>query len=110
MASDRAYMVFRVNLWNRTAERIEHIRLRGGIGLEGAVEGEGRLEVATSDMKEAVSDAQILLVAVPANAHQDVATGLADVVQDGQVIVLNPGRTGGAIEVRNILVKKGVGP
>ncbi|HEY5539602.1 MAG TPA: NAD/NADP octopine/nopaline dehydrogenase family protein [Thermoplasmata archaeon] len=110
MAGHLAYMGFRVNLWNRTAERIEHIRLRGGIGLEGAVEGEGRLEVATSDMKEAVSDAQIIMVAVPANAHHDVATGLADVVHDGQVIVLNPGRTGGAIEVRNILAKKGVGP
>jgi len=110
MAGHLAYMGFRVNLWNRTAERIEHIRLRGGIGLEGAVEGEGRFELATSDMKEAVSDAKIIMVAVPANAHHDIATALADVVHDGHVIVLNPGRTGGAIEVRNVLSKKGVGP
>src|SRR3972149_2685727 len=35
MAGHLAYMGFRVNLWNRTAERIEHIRLRGGIGGRG---------------------------------------------------------------------------
>lgn len=110
MAGHLAQMGYRVNLWNRTAERIEHIRLRGGIGLEGAISGEGRLEVATADLKEAVSDAHVLMVATPANAHQEVAQALADVVHEGQIIVLNPGRTGGAIEVRNVLAKKGVGP
>src|SRR3970040_19636 len=97
MAGHLAYMGLPVNLWNRTAERIEHIRLRGRIGLEGPVEGEGRFELATSDMKEAVSDAKIIMVAVPANAHHDIATALADVVHDGHVIVLNPVRTGGHI-------------
>lgn len=110
MAGHLAQMGFRVNLWNRTAERIEHIRFRGGIGLEGAVEGEGRLELATSDLKEAVADATVIMVALPANAHRDIATALAEVVHEGQIIILNPGRTGGAIEVRNILSKKGVGP
>jgi len=108
MAGHLAYAGFRVNLWNRTAERIEHIRLRGGIGLEGAITGDGRLELATSDLREAVSDAKIIMVAVPANAHHDVATALSEVVQDGQLIVLNPGRTGGAIEVRNVFAKNGV--
>jgi len=108
MAGHLAYMGFRVSLWNRTAERIEHIQFRGGIGLEGAVTGEGRIQLATSDLKEAVSDAKVIMVAVPASAHQDVATALADVVHDGQVIVLNPGRTGGAIEVQNVFMKKGV--
>jgi opine dehydrogenase len=110
MAGHLAHMGFRVNLWNRTTERIEHIQLRGSIGLEGVVEGEGRIERATSDLKEAVADATIIMVAVPANAHRDVATALAGVVHDGHTIVLNPGRTGGAIEVRNILSKNGVGP
>jgi len=110
MAGHLALMGFRVNLWNRTAERIEHIQFRGGIGLEGAVEGEGRLELATSDLKEAVADATVIMVAVPANAHRDIAAALAEVVHAGQIIILNPGRTGGAIEVRNILSKKGVGP
>jgi opine dehydrogenase len=109
MAGHLAHMGFRVNLWNRTAERIEHIQLRGGIGLEGDVEGEGRIELATSDMKEAVANAKVIMVAVPANAHRDVATALADAVHEGHIIVLNPGRTGGAIEVRNVLSKKGVG-
>lgn len=110
MAGHLASMGFRVNLWNRTPERIQHIRLRGAIGLEGAVQGEGRLELATSDIKEAVHDANVIMVAVPANAHRDVATALGGVVHDGQFVVLNPGRTGGAIEVRNILSKMGVGP
>lgn len=108
MAGHLALSGFRVNLWNRTAERIEHIRLRGGIDLEGIVSGEGRLELATSDLKEAIADAKVIMVALPASAHRDIATALADVIQDGQVVVLNPGRTGGAMEVQSVFAKKGV--
>src|SRR3972149_2100204 len=55
MAGHLAYMGFRVNLWNRTAERIEHIRLRGGIGGRGGGGGEGRFELFRFDLKGGVS-------------------------------------------------------
>lgn len=108
MAGHLAYMGFHVRLWNRTSERIEHVRLRGGITLQGVVEGEGRLSMATSDLKEAVRDVHVIMVAVPAFAHRDIARALAECVQDNQIVVLNPGRTGGALEVRNVFADEGV--
>jgi len=108
MAGHLALMGFRVNLWNRSPARVEHLQMRGAIELEGVITGEGRLEMATTNLKDAVSDVDIIMVAIPANGHRDVATALADVVHDGQTVILNPGRTGGALEVRNIFVKKAV--
>ena len=108
MAGHLAAMGFRVNLWNRSADRVEHLRRRGAIELEGVVTGEGRLEIATTDIKEAVADVDVIMVVVPAYAHREVAAILADVVHDGQAVVLNPGRTGGALEVHNVFKEKGV--
>lgn len=108
MAGHLAAMGFPVNLWNRTATRVEHIRLRGAIELEGVITGEGRVALATADLKEAVEGVDIIMVAIPANGHREVAMALGDVVRDGQTIVLNPGRTGGCLEVRAVFQKKGV--
>lgn len=108
MAGHLARMGFPVNLWNRSSARVEHLQLRGAIELDGVVTGEGQVALATTDMKEAVSDAEIIMVAVPANAHREVAERLADVVHDGQTVILNPGRTGGTLEVRSVFMKKGV--
>jgi len=108
MAGHLAAMGFPVNLWNRTATRVEHIKLRGAIELEGVITGEGRVELATADIKEAVEGVDVIMVAIPAMGHREVAIALTDVVRDGQTIVLNPGRTGGALEVRAIFQKKGV--
>ena len=108
MAGHLARMGFPVNLWNRSEARVEHLRLRGAIELEGVVTGEGTVTLATTDLKAAVEGAEIIMVALPANAHREVAERLADVVHDRQVLILNPGRTGGAIEVRNVFQKKGV--
>src|SRR3972149_1635765 len=100
MAGHLAAMGFPVNLWNRTATRVEHIKLRGAIELEGVITGEGRVELATADIKEAVEGVDVIMVAIPAMGHREVAIALTDVVRDGQTIVLNPGRTGGALAGR----------
>jgi opine dehydrogenase len=104
---------FEVRLFNRTAERLELIRRRGAIELiahdgEEIPRGVGPLAVVTSDMGEAVSGADILMVVAPATAHAWLAEAMAPHLTDGQIIVLNPGRTGGALEVHHILQEKGV--
>ncbi len=43
------------------------------------------------------------MVVTPSSAHRDVAAGLASYLQDGQIVVLNPGRTCGAIEFAKVL-------
>jgi len=103
MAGHLAILGFTVNLYNRGEERIKPIRARGEIEVSGEIEGSGKLEIITTDIKEAIKDAHILMVAVPANGHRFIAESCAPYLRDGQIIVLNPGRTGGALEVSHIL-------
>lgn len=110
MAAHLATLGCDVTLYNRTAERIAAIVQRGGIDLEGYPDGPhgfGRLKAATSDLEEAVSRAEIVMVVTPSSAHRDIAQGLSPYLRDGQIVVLNPGRTCGAIEFRKALADQG---
>jgi opine dehydrogenase len=55
-----------------------------------------------------VAEADIILVVVPATAHAFMAEACAPYLRDGQAIILNPGRTGGALEFRSVLRSLGV--
>ena len=109
MAADLAVRGFSVHLFNRTFERLEAIQARGGIELE-TEDGEyrfGPLEVVSSDMGEVLAGTDVIMVVVPATGHRDMATFCAPHLRDGQIVVLNPGRTCGAIEFRQVLRKQG---
>lgn len=108
MAGHLAYMGFKVSLYNRSPERLEPIIARGGITINGVVEGFGRIHTVTTDIAEALSEADIVMAVVPATAHRFLAEVSAPHLRDGQIVVLNPGRTGGALEFLNILSQKGV--
>ena len=102
MAAHLALMGFPVVLYNRTPEHIAALKARGGIDLEsydGGPRGFGQLVAATSDMKVAVDHADVLMVVVPSSAHADIAKAAAPYLRDGQIMILHPGRTCGAIEV-----------
>ena len=43
------------------------------------------------------------MVVVPSSAHADIAAKCAPHLKDGQIIILNPGRTLGSIEFKFIL-------
>lgn len=101
MAAHLALLGFPVTLYNRTHENVEAIVRRGGIDLEsyqGGPHGFGRLALVTSDIGQALAEAEVIMVVVPSSAHADVAGAVAPHLQDGQLVVLNPGRTGGSLE------------
>jgi len=106
MAAHLALMGFPVTLYNRTPENIAVIKTRGGIELksyEGGPHGFGRLALVTSDMGEALEQAEVIMVVVPATAHADIARAATPHLRDGQIILLNPGRTGGVLEFTHVL-------
>ncbi|MCE5207601.1 MAG: NAD/NADP octopine/nopaline dehydrogenase family protein [Chloroflexi bacterium] len=110
MAAHLALMGFPTTLYNRTQANIEFIQKRGGIELEsyeGGPNGFGELVLATSDMKEALRDAEVIMVVVPSNAHQGIAQNAAPHLSDGQIVLLNPGRTLGAIEFDKTIRENG---
>jgi opine dehydrogenase len=108
MAGHLGIMGFEVRLYNRTDSKLSAVRWHGGIDVEGAVEGFGPISLATSDIEEAISGADVVMVVTPSTAHSGLAQLMANRLADGQVVVLNPGRTGGALEFRKTLIDSGL--
>jgi opine dehydrogenase len=54
-----------------------------------------------------LKDAAIVMVVVPSSAHADVAQKIAPFLKDGQVVILHPGRTCGAIEFTKVIRDNG---
>lgn len=106
MAADLALAGHRVRLYNRSPERLAPVLERGGLELEGEVLRFTPIEKVTTDPAEAVTGARLLMVVLPATGHRQVAEACAPYL-DGQVVVLNPGRTGGALEFKATLEERG---
>lgn len=96
---------YKVNLYNRSIDRIKDIKQNGYIDLTGCYNGRGFLNLVTSNIERAVKNVDIIMVVLPASAHKFVANKIAPIVTSDQYIVLNPGRTGGALEFKNIIAK-----
>lgn len=110
MAAHLALMGYDVTLYNRTTAHIDAIRKRRGIELEsypGGPRGFGQLALVTSDIKAAVERADVIMVVVPSSAHAEIAQSCAPHLRNGQIMLLHPGRTCGAIEVARILRAEG---
>lgn len=110
MAAHLALMGLQVNLYNRTFDHIDVIKKRGGIELEGpdgGPRGFGKLQVVTADIGEALQNTQVIMVVVPSSAHADIAKAAAPYLTDGQTVILQPGRTCGALEFAKVLRDQG---
>ena len=110
MAAHLALMGKEVTIFNRTAAHIEVVAKRRGIELEsylGGPQGFGEIKKATPDIKEALNDAQVVMLVVPSSAHADLAMIMAPHLKDDQIVLLNPGRTCGAIEFDMVLRREG---
>lgn len=97
-----------VSLYNRSEKRIAPILKTKKIKIEGEINTTVQISFATTNIAEAIKDRKLLMVVVPANAHREIAEKLSPHLEEGQVIVLNPGRTAGALEFINVLREKGV--
>ena len=110
MAAHLALMGFPVTLWNRTFDHISVIKKRGGIDLEsseGGPHGFGKIPLVTSDLSEALNNAEMIMVVLPSSAHADIARAAAPYLKDGQIVVLHPGRTCGALEFEKAMRDSG---
>jgi opine dehydrogenase len=106
MAAHLSLMGFPVTLYNRTPENVAAIKTRSGIDLksyEGGPHGFAELVLVTSDMAEALKEADVIMIVVPSSAHANIARKAAPHLRDGQIAILNPGRTGGAMEFVKVL-------
>lgn len=113
-AADLTIKGCKVNLWEHPdfKENILPIQEAGGIELETVPEipltpGFAKLNKATTDLKEAVSGVNLVMVITPSFAHFDIAPQLAEVLEDNQIIVICPGNFGAAIYFRKMFEERG---
>lgn len=100
MAGHLGIMGFPVQMYNRTDEHLNAIRWYGGIDIEGMVTGFGPVRLASANMGDALEGSDVIMIVTPSTAHYNLATLMAPLLKDGQIVVLNPGRTGGVLEFR----------
>lgn len=98
---------YNVSLYDIDATKISDLQGKGGIELEGRIKGFGKVGCITTDISDAVKGAEIIMVTTVANAHRAVAKSLAPLIEEGQVIILNPGRTCGALVFKQTLTDCG---
>jgi opine dehydrogenase len=107
LAGDLGRMGFEVTLFSFFASELAPVRARGGVDLSGQISGFGPITSIVHSVAEAAEAADLLLIAAPALAHHTYASLLASCLRDGQTVVLNPGRTGGALEFDRALARFG---
>lgn len=91
---------FRLRIHDIDDAQVAGIRTAGGLHIEGRDRSFAPIELATTDLAEAVTGASVLLVSTYGTAHADVARQLAPLLVDGQVIVLIQGHFAGALLFR----------
>ena len=97
-----------VNLYHYRKEKVDALNNKNNtIKLVGAIEGDGVLHCVSSDLKKVIEGAEVIMVTTIANAHSTLAEQMAPILQENQVVVLNPGRTGGALEFLQTIKKNG---
>ncbi len=110
LAGDLAERGFHVAaIFDRFPQAVAAVGQRGGVELVGPVRsGFGKIDLATSDLGQAVAAGDVLLVVVPAYAHEWMAENMAPHLRDGQTVVLVPGYPGSSLIFRRIFRQKGV--
>ncbi len=101
--ADLALAGHTVRWWRRSAAALDAVRQAGGLRFTGQ-ERSGKVLPAmlTADLAAAVRGAEVVLVPLPATAHEDVARALAPHLDEHQVVLLAPGTFGSFVMAREI--------
>jgi opine dehydrogenase len=110
VAANLSLAGFKVNFFELPmfADSFEKVLRTKEIQIEGvSIDGVAKLNLATTDIQQAIKEAEVIFVITPAFGHKAMAEVCAPFVQDGQIIVLMPG-SGGSLEFVNIFKQKRV--
>ena len=98
---------YETSLYDINEAKVEELKRIGGVELQGCIHGFGKINTITADIGEAIEKSKIIMVTTIANAHRDVAKSIAPFLEEDQIIVLNPGRTCGALVFNQALRQAG---
>lgn len=89
----------RVNLCDLFPEYLKSFEMNNGIELilDGKISHQS-LNMITTDIPAAIKDVLLIMVVTPSFTHKMIAHATVSALCDNQIVILNPGRTGGALE------------
>lgn len=97
-----------VNLCDLFPQYLEGIRATGGIELtEGGKTAKYELNMITESVADAIRGVRLIMVVTPSFTHKLIAKAAAGTLKDDMIVVLNPGRTGGALEFLQTIREEG---
>jgi len=103
-----AYHGVPVHLWNRSEATIALLQKNREITCCGVLDGCVPVALITTDIEEALRGVELIMITTPASSHAELAERMAPHLTADQVIVLNPGRTFGALEFSTVLRRCGI--
>lgn len=105
MAAHFALLGHHIMLYNRNLDKITPIIKTHEINLSGKIIATARIDTVSDQLNEIIPSSEIIMITTTANAHKEIARKIAPYLQNEQIIVLNPGRTLGAVEFYNEIKK-----
>ncbi len=97
------YLGYEVRLYDPVEETIDKLRTLGCIELTGETTGFGKLALITTDISEAITGADLIMVVCPSIYHRDIAKKCAPFLTSKQMVFLHPGSTFGAFAFKKAL-------
>lgn len=80
------------------SETLDAVSELGGITIEGAGRtGFAKIDKVTTDIEEALKDAEIIIIATVASRHENIAELCIPYLKDRQIILISPGNAGSLI-------------
>lgn len=99
-----------VRLYSRWEKDYAAIAENQGITLTGEVEGHARVSRLTTDLREAVEGANVVVIAAPAFAHAYLSSELAHILEPDQLVLFQPAVLGSALELTRYFAEAGRAP
>lgn len=94
-----------VRLWNRSVATIKKLQETHTIKCYGEIQGDFTIDLVTTDLKKAIEGTDMIFITTPANSHRELAKEIARYLDRDVIILLNPGRTFGALEFLQVFSK-----
>lgn len=107
MASHMSFVGHQIFLWNRSEDAIEELKRTRLVRSKGVIVGEFPLTKITTIIEDVLNVCQVILVTTPATSHKGLAKRMAPFLKEHHIVILNPGRTFGAIDFKDELMNGG---
>lgn len=108
MTAHLSYNGESITLWNRSVQNVALVKQSGMIHAHGIIEANINAFDVCTNLEDVDTDLiDLIMITTTANAHRDIARLLAPHLREKTTVVLNPGRTFGALEFAAELKKAG---